>query len=285
MRRGDEHMKKGISIWGFAAGTSVRDAIRTAKDIGYEAIELAQNETGETSLESSRDEIESIVQFADETGIAITSFASGLYWKYSLTSNDGEVREKARAVCRNQLDIASWLGVDAVLVVPGAVHIPWDSSAEVVPYDLAYDRALEAMKELAADAEKHKVTIGVENVWNGMLMSPLEMRDFIDKVGSEYVAAYFDVGNVLAFGMPEHWIPILGDRIKRVHVKDFKWHTMGMGSFVGLLEGDVNWPEVMKAFRDIGYDGPLIAELSAYTHDKEAMLRHTLTSLESIATM
>ena len=118
-------MRKGINIWGFAAGTNVRDAIRTAKEIGYEAIELAQNETGETSLESSKDEIESIVTFADETGIAITSFASGLYWKYTFTSSDPKIREKAREVCQNQLEMASWLGVDAVLVVPGAVQVPW----------------------------------------------------------------------------------------------------------------------------------------------------------------
>jgi hexulose-6-phosphate isomerase len=87
------------------------------------------------------------------------------------------------------------------------------------------------------------------------------MRDFIDVFGSEMVGAYFDVGNVLLTGYPEQWIRILGKRIKRVHVKDFKRSAGTAEGFVDLLEGDVDFQLVKKALADIGYDGYVTAEL------------------------
>jgi hexulose-6-phosphate isomerase len=104
------------------------------------------------------------------------------------------------------------------------------------------------------------VAIGVENVWNKFLLSPLEMRDFLDKIASENVACYFDVGNVVLTGYPEQWIDILGHRIKRVHLKDFKRSVGTLDGFCDLLDGDVDYAAVMAALRRVGYDGPLTAE-------------------------
>ncbi len=110
-------------------------------------------------------------------------------------------------------------------------------------------------------AERYRVTIGIENVWNKFLLSPLEMRDFVDKIGSRYVGCYFDVGNVLLTGYPEQWIRILGERIKRVHLKDFKISIGNINGFCNLLEGDANWKEVIKALKEIKYDSYLTAEI------------------------
>jgi len=103
------------------------------------------------------------------------------------------------------------------------------------------------------------------------LLSPLELRDFIDSAKSRYVGAYFDVGNVLLTGFPEHWIRILGRRIKRVHFKDFKRSVGTVQGFCDLTKGDVNWKAVMKAFKDVGYDGPAVAEMMP--PDKTLLLR------------
>ncbi len=110
-----------------------------------------------------------------------------------------------------------------------------------------------------------QVVIAIENVWNKFLLSPLEMRDFIDSFKSNAVGAYFDVGNVLLIGYPEQWIRILGHRIKRVHVKDFKRSVGTVEGFVDLLEGDVDFTAVKEALADIGYDGYLTAELLPFT--------------------
>ncbi len=123
------------------------------------------------------------------------------------------------------------------------------------------DRVREAMQELVPVAEKNKVAIGIENVWNKLFLSPVELRDFIDSFGSEYLGSFFDVGNVLLTGFPEQWIRILGKRIKKVHVKDYRKSVGTIDGFVDLLEGSVNWPEVMKALREVGYNDYLIAEM------------------------
>jgi hexulose-6-phosphate isomerase len=159
------------------------------------------------------------------------------------------------------LDIAKWLGVDAILVVPGAVDVFFLPDAEVVPYDVAYSRSREAIGGLVQKAEANRVAIGLENVWNKFLLSPLELRDFIDGFGSAFVGSWFDAGNVLSTGYPEHWIPILGERIKRVHVKDFKTAIGNGNGFCDLGEGDVNWPAVLSALKAIHYDGWVTAEM------------------------
>ncbi len=257
-------MKKGISIWAFPENMDMASCMHLAKQAGYEGIELALNETGPLGLEASDSDIRKHVDLAKACGLEITSLATGLYWSYSLTSESEAVRKKGMEIARRQLEAAALLEVDAVLVVPGAVGVDFLAGGEVVPYDVAYDRAQEAISRLAPHAEACKVRIGVENVWNKFLLSPLEMRNFIDAAGSPWVGAYFDVGNVLAMGYPEHWIPILGERICRVHVKDFRRSVGTLSGFVDLLSGDVDFPKVMNALKSIGYDGWVTAEISDY---------------------
>ena len=275
-------MKKGISIWSFAGGT-LGENMKLAKDAGFDGIELALDECGEVSLNSTKEEMLKIKETAEKIGIELYSVASGLYWTYNYTSENVENREKAKKITKKQLEIASWLGCDTILVVPGAVDVAFDPASEIVEYDVAYERALSALSELAPYAEELKVSIGVENVWNKFLLSPMEMADFIDKVGSEYVGAYFDVGNVLYIGHPEHWIKILGNRIKKVHFKDYRKEAGGLCGFVDLLSGDVNWPKVMEKFEGIGYDGWVTAEmLPPYTHYPETILYNTSNAMDKI---
>lgn len=153
----------------------------------------------------------------------------------------------------------------------------------MVPYDIAYDRAQEAVSQLARTAAEHKVNIGLENVWNKFLLSPLEMRNFIDEIGSPWVGSYFDVGNTLANGYPQHWISILGKRIKKVHFKDYRRQAGGLHGFVDLLAGDVDYPVVVKALEAVGYDDYVIAEMiPAYTYHSEQIIYNTSRSMDRI---
>ena len=282
-------MKKSINYWSFAeklangSEMSLKDCMQLAKEAGFEAIELTVAEKGELSLDSSRKEVEKIVQAAEEVGIELSSLATGLFWDYSLSSSNDKVKDKAKGIVKKMLELASYLGVDTILVVPGAVDVFFKPAGEVVPYDVAYQRSLESLRECLDTAEKYKVNIGIENVWNKFLLSPLEMRDFIDKLGSDYLGAYFDVGNTLLTGYPEHWIRILGKRIKKVHIKDFKRAIGNVNGFCDLLEGDVNWAEVMKALREIGYNDYITAEiLPPYSQHPEALIYNTSRSMDFI---
>ncbi|MGB9682123.1 MAG: sugar phosphate isomerase/epimerase family protein [bacterium] len=275
-------MKKGINIWSFSGGMSIKECMKIAKNAGFEGIELALTEEGEINLASSEKDILRFKEMAEDIGIEISGFAAGLYWKYPFTSNDKEIREKAKSICKKQLEIASILGVDTILVVPGAVGVDFMPQAEIVEYDVAYDRALEALSQLVTEAERMKVCIGVENVWNKFLLSPLEMRDFIDRLDSNYVGAYVDVGNIIYIGYPEHWIRILGKRIKKVHVKDFRRQGCGLAGFVDLLAGDVNYPKVIETLKEVGYDGYLNAEMSPYRDYPIQIIYNTSKSMDRI---
>ena len=275
-------MKKSISIWSFPSDMKIIDCMKIAKDAGFEGIELALNETGEMGLNSSEEEVLKYKNAASQIGIKISSLATGLYWSYPLTSNNKDTREKAKNIVKKQLNNAAILGVDTILVIPGAVGVDFIPGFEVVDYDIAYNRSLEEIKELAYYAESKKVSIGLENVWNKFLLSPLEMRDFIDKINSPFVGAYFDVGNVIYSGYPEHWIKILGNRIKKVHFKDYRKDVGNLFGFVDLLSGDVNYPAVVKELQNIGYDSFVTAEMTPYKYYKEQLIYTTSLAMDKI---
>ena len=261
-------MKKAISGWCFP-GLSIKESMISAKSAGFDGIELTLEENGETGLDSTPAKWAEIRADADEIGITIHSIGTGLHWSYPLTADDEKVREKGIAIAEMQLDMAEVLGADAILVVPGAVEARFVPNFKPVSYEVAYERSLAAFMRLKEKAEAMRIHIGVENVqtWNLFLLSPLEMRDFIDKIGSPYVGAFLDVGNVVPHGLPEQWIGILGKRICKVHFKDYRIAAGGFEGFVDLLSGDVNWPAVMEAFREVGYDGWATAEMiPPYTH-------------------
>ncbi|MBR2571444.1 MAG: sugar phosphate isomerase/epimerase [Clostridia bacterium] len=253
-------MKKSISYWSFV-GKSMFEAMELAKDAGFDGIELTLDAQGDLTMDTSKAQLTALRDKADEVGICLPSVASGLYWTWSFTSEDPEERKRAHDVALKELECAKCLGADTILVVPGSVAVEFVPERPVVPYDVAYGRALEEMKKLAPVAEELRVAIGIENVWNQMLLSPLELRDFIDKIASPYVGSYFDVGNVMFSGFPEHWIRILGSRIRKVHFKDYRRSPGGLNCFTDILTGDVDWKEVRQALLDIGYDGWVTGEM------------------------
>ena len=275
-------MKKSINVWSFV-GKSNREAMKLAKDAGFEGIELALNAEGDLSMNCPDSDLAGLKAYAEELGIAIPSLSSGLCWGDSLTSDDPGERSRAHDMVCREIYCAKALGAETVLVVPGSVAVEFVPERPVVPYDVAYDRALEEIKKLAPVAEAAGVEIGIENVWNRMLLSPLEMRQFIDSVGSDYVGSYLDTGNIVIEGYPEHWIKILGKRIKKVHFKDYRRNPGGLNCFVDLLAGDVDWRAVMAAFKEIGYDGWVAGEMiPQYAQGSDQIIYNTSASMDRI---
>jgi len=268
-----------------------------AKDAGFEGIELALSADGPLNLNSTETDVLKIKNEAVQIGVELCSLATGLYWQYSLTSDRPDIRERAKQVTKRQIDIAALLGIDCVLVCPGAVGVDFlaedvvpdaapgafFTGSEIIDYDIAYERARDAFMELAPYAENKNVIIGVENIWNKFLLSPLETRQFLDEIHSPYVAAFFDVGNVVQYGYPEQWIRILGGRIKKVHFKDYRRGAGGLPGFVDLLAGDVDWAAVMGAFEKIGYSGWACAEMCPpYKQHAEQLIYNTSAAMDSI---
>ena len=279
-------MKKSISIWSFYGDWSLKDKMKLAKDAGFEGIELDVSGDGPITLDSDEDAIAAIGSLAADSGLTLSGLATGMYWEFNPASENAETRAQAKVVLEKQIRVASQLGIGAVLVVPGSVGADFIPGCEEVSYDKVWDRATEFISNALPLAKELGVDIGIENVWNKFLLSPLEMARFIDQFDDACVGSYFDVGNVLATGYPEHWIRILKDRIRRVHVKDYRRAVGSVDGFVDLLSGDVNWPAVVQSLKSIGYSGWVAAEMIPpvpfYKYAPETLIDNTSRAMDSI---
>ncbi len=277
-------IKKGISIWVFPREKPIREAMKLAREAGFDGIELAFYERGEISFDSQPEQMRKLAEDARAIGLEVVSLATGEGWNYPLSSDDAARRERGKAIIRKQLELAEGLGVDSILVVPALVGRVWGPEAAqmMVRYETAWQRSTEAIRELIPAAEKHKVCISVENVWNKFLLSPLEMRDYVDQFRSPWVRAHLDIGNVISHGYAQDWILTLGPRIKRVHVKDY---NVQRDAFVNLLEGDLDWKASMAALRQVNFRGHLIAELSYHRQAPDLVLWNASRAFDYILAM
>lgn len=256
-------LKKAVYISMLPKELPYPDRFRLAREVGFEGIEIGTI--------SDAAEAEAIREAAAKTGLVVHGVMNADHWRYPLSSADPEVVSKSVAGMETSLRNAKLWGADTVLLVPAVVN-PETS------YQDAWTRSQRVIKErILPLAAELKVVIGIEEVWNKFLLSPLEMARYVDELASPFVKAYLDVGNMLFYGYPQDWIRTLGPRICRVHVKDFKLER-GKGQFFwkNLGEGDVDWPEVRKALGEVGYAGWVTTEIeggdAAYLKDVVARL-------------
>lgn len=236
-----------ISMLPKAGSYAERFAIGRAA--GFEAIEM-RTVTDEAEAAQIR-------QASLDSGLKIHSVMNEAHWRLPLSSSDPDVVSRSVEGMETSLRNAALWGADTVLLVPAVV----DASTS---YKEAWTRSQRVIRErLLPLAEKLKVVIAIEEVWNKFLLSPLEFATYVDEMDSPWLRAYFDVGNVVFYGYPQDWIRTLGKRIVKVHVKDFKLER-GKGQFAwkNLGEGDIDWPEVRRALADIGYSGYVTTEVS-----------------------
>jgi len=280
------NMRKSINLWAFPypQRMNLKQCLQLAKDAGFDGIELNYDLDNDLSPRSGAKEYRALRKTAESIGIAISGLCSFLYWPYSLTSNNVAQRNRGLELANLMMRAAHELGVENLLVVPGAVHIPWIKDHDPVPNDLCDRRAREAIGKLVPQAEKLGVYLNIENIFfNGYLMTPAEMNAFVDSFKSKHVRVHFDTGNIMFFQFPEHWIAQLGTRIKNTHFKEFTKNGTdhSLESFRPLLDGTTNWPAVMEALDKTGYRGYLTFEyFHPYAHYPEALIYQTSDSLD-----
>lgn len=279
-------MKKSINLWAFPYPDrmNLRQCLEMAKRAGFDGIELNYDLESDLSPKATPQDYVNIRRMAQEIGIAISGLCSFLFWPYPLTSNKPDERHRAMELAQLMTQAAHDLETENLLVVPGAVHMPWRPEHEPTPNDVCDRRAREAVSKLLPQAEKLGVYLNMENIFfNGFLMSPMEMVQFVDSFQSPHVRVHFDTGNIMLFQFPEHWIPILGKRIKNVHLKEFtkKGTDFSLEAFRPLLDGSTNWPAVIQAFDQVGYEGYLTFEyFHPYPHYPEALINQSCDSLK-----
>jgi len=265
-------MKKALYVSMLPKELGYRERFQMARDVGFDGFEVGT--IGDPKV------AEEIKDAAAKTGLTIHSVMNADHWKYPLSSTNPTMVSKSVAGMETSLRNAKLWGADCVLLVPAVVN-PQTS------YQDAWTRSQKVVKErLLPLAQELSVVIGMEEVWNKFLLSPLEMARYVDEFASPLVKAYLDVGNMLFYGYPQDWIRTLGKRIHRVHLKDFRVHDEKL-EWKNLGEGAVDWPEVRKAFADVGYAGWVTAELedgdAAYLKDVAARIDRFVAGQKPVA--
>lgn len=257
---------KGICSIIFPKTVPRADAFRQARNAGFDAIELAIGH--DLELETAVDDLHRLRDAAHNAGITIaTLWVSQPFQQFPLNSDDPAVRDQGIEALRRAIGIATRIGCEALLLY--AVRLGAGAKFQY-GYEVTWQRLTAELKKALPDAERAKVFLNPENVWNKFLLSPLEMRSFVDQFHNPWLQTHFDVGNVMQYGYPEDWILTLGPRIKRIHFKDYKLSRRAeQGHFVDLLEGDVNWKAVMAALVKTAYRGPLSPEIDHDPNDPD----------------
>ena len=275
-------MKTGVSFYTFGQDVDIAEACEQSKKAGYDGVELVLSEQGQLNMKTTDAEILRMRRLIEDMGLKVCSIGAWNMWEHNLAGDDQADVQYAKDIARKQIDMAAAFGADTVLIVPGWVGTNF--APGIVRYDRAYENSQKALSDLAPYASAANVCMGVENVWNKFLLSPFEFRRFLDEINSPYVGAYFDVGNIIYIGYPDQWIDILGAKhIKKLHFCDCRSEQAGLGMFVDLFEGDVDFEAVMAAIRRIGYDDWITVEfLPNYRRFPYQSVINARLSLETI---
>ena len=257
-------MKKGICI-GSLPGNSTEARFKLAKEAGFDGVEI-------NTLTNNADRSET-KEIATQHQLEVFSVMNSKHWSCPLSDADDTVRAESREGMLDSIATATAVGADTVLLVPAVVN-------EATHYEAAYERSQAEIRKLMPEASEKGITIAIENVWNKFLLSPMEFSRYLDEFEDETIAAYFDVGNIVLYGYPQHWIRSLGRRISKVHIKGF---NADEHRFTYLIEDcTIDWNAVMAALEDIGYDDYMTAELPVDGDNPEGRVHSISNDMDRI---
>jgi hexulose-6-phosphate isomerase len=245
----ERKFKKAVKINMVKPGETLLEKFKLLKELGFDGIELDA---------PSKYPTEEAKKCIAETGLQVPGVVDSVHWNQRLSDPSEEVRAKGLEALRSALKYCKDIGGTSVLLVPGKV-------TPDANYEQCWSRSIGEIKKATSQAEDLGIQILIENVWNDFLTDPKETARFIDECGSSIVGAHFDIGNAVRYSPPHEWIPILGHRIKKLDIKDYKrppeGGNLGAGFSAKLLEGDVDWRRCMAELKKIGYVGWGCAEI------------------------
>ncbi len=251
--------------WGMIQGCdSVLERFELMKELGFDGMELASH------AEVDPQEVRAA---SEATGLPMHGSVDSKHWNVRLSSPDAATREQSRNDLEFAMREVNACGGDSVLLVPGAVK------GDDETHDHVWNRSIPEIRKVLPLASKLGVRVLIENVWNGFCETPEQARDYLDEINSPWVGMYFDIGNCRKFGKSEDWIRVLGQRIVKLDVKDWG-DTEG---FCKIGDGDVDWPEVRKALREIGFSGWATAEVAGGKRDRLADISQRMDNVFDLA--
>lgn len=276
-------MLKSINAWAFKEPYSFEEVLALAKKHGFDAVELNLDsvQTGHSfTMDTTDDELLEIKKIIDASGIKVETISSSLYWKNPpLGSHIPEKQEEAVKVLRHQLHCAQTIGAKAILVCTNV-----DTE---IGLKASMDNTIALFRRMKDEIANTGVKVGLENVWNQFFMSPFDVKYVLDGIDDENVGLYFDIGNMVEFSEPQWWLDVIGDKVIRIHVKEYKRngsYNRG-GSEAPIFEGDVQWESVMQRLAKVGYSSTLTTEIGSRGMDFEPFLDLLSGALDKIIAM
>jgi L-ribulose-5-phosphate 3-epimerase len=253
-------LRKAVKYYMIGEGKTVQEKFELIKKIGFEGVEIDS---------PSKLDLKEANEAQKATGIKIHGVIDSVHWQDTLSHPDEKVRAKGLAAFLGAIKDAETVGANTVLLVPGVVN-------KDVTYQQCWDRSRAEIEKALPAAEKAKVKIAIEVVWNNFITKPEQFVEFIDSFKSDWLGGYFDCSNMIKYGVPPaDWIRKLGKRMLKF---DFKGYSKTK-QWVGIGEGDENWPDIVKALGEIEYDGWATAEVDT---GNEKYLRDVAARMDKI---
>jgi L-ribulose-5-phosphate 3-epimerase len=245
------NIRKAVMYETLGLKGSLVDQFKALKEAGFDGVEPMSH--------MDRDKV---IDALKVSGLSAASVCCSTHWGKPLSDPDPAVWEAGLAGLKLALQDAHFYGASSVLLVPGVVN-------DRVNFDQCWTRSIAQIRKALPTAEKFRVKIAIEDVWNNFITTPDQAVAYVDEIASEWVGWHFDIGNMIKYSPPENWIRALGKRILKLHVKEYS-KSKGFG--VQFFEGDNNWPAIMKALDDVGYQGWGITEQPGeQTKDMESL--------------
>ena len=257
-------MKLGIAIASKEALPSAfvvfRDdielSIKKAYSLGYDGVELAL-------LDSSQIDVNQVDELCKKYGLEIPMISSGqIYAQGNLcfSSPEKHIREEAKTRIKELIDLAEHF---KSMVNIGRVRGPIEASE---PYENSERRFLDSLDEVAAYAEHKKVVIAVEPVnryeinFLNRVDQAAEICSKIDRPNVKIMPDVFHM-NIEDASIEASLVAFI-DQIAYIHFADSNRLAPGMGH--------LNFPNIIKVLKSLGYEGYVSAEILPLPSPDEA---------------
>jgi hexulose-6-phosphate isomerase len=257
-------IKKAMMYGTLSYKGSLVERFKALKEAGFDGVEP-----------NSHMNQDAVVDALEQSGLKAASVCCATHWTKQISDPKPEVRQESVEGLVRALQDAKRYGATSVLFVPGVV-------TKDVNYDQCFERAIAGVRMALPVAKELGVKIAIENVWNNFITKPEQAKAFLDAIDSPHVGWHFDIGNCLRYGPAEDWIPVVGKRILKLHIKEWGRFKPDRGFTVKLLEGDNHWPAIMKALDAVGYEGWGISEQPGEQSRDAAALKDLSTRMDRI---
>lgn len=240
-------MKLGVHALVWVGGwteAEARQAIASTAEAGYDLIEIPLLDPSSVDAVATR-------RLLDEHGIG-AGCSLGLSDATNVSSEDPEAVAAGRRLLADALRATVELGSDYL----GGVLYGVLGRHEAVVTPRGYANAVDAMQELASNAAREGVTLGLEvvNRYESNVLNTTEQGlRFLDDIGASNATLHLDTYhmNIEEHGMAEA-IELAGPRLGYFHVGESNRGPLGSGT--------VDFGETFAALDRIGYDGTITFE-------------------------